>query len=176
MGSGPPLAPGCVGYVPAAPWPRPNGGGAMEIVGGKWPVPASSDVPKEVGPWPQLGDHCGPVGLGDHPWSWRTRPYGPAGHGRGYRWESRAAADFRARDHAHGRGRPPVGGQQASTWMRPGCSGPLEGAADAEGYHLARGGGQAAPRCASLATELRGRLFAARRDEQCHGGTVSGLR
>ena len=34
----------------------------MEVVGGKWPVPASGDVAEEVGPGPQLGDHSGPVG------------------------------------------------------------------------------------------------------------------
>ena len=43
----------------------------------------------------------------------------------------------------------------------------MEGPADTARYHMARGGGEAAPGCAFLAPGLRGCLSAASRDAQC---------
>ena len=52
----------------------------MEVVSGKWHVPARGDVAAAPGPRPALGDHCGHVGLGDDPRNRRalTTPCGTA--------------------------------------------------------------------------------------------------
>ena len=96
---------------------------------------------KEVGPQSQLGDHYGPVGMGDHAGHRGAPLHRPARPGRGNGWEGGIAACCRAPDHTRGRGHPALGGREAPTLARPYCPGNLARPADATSHHLVGGGG-----------------------------------